>query len=164
MPGNMKIVEITDSALKTIYAKQVLEALPEWFGNKEAVLSYAGEVSSLPLWAAMDDVLCAGFLAVKIHYGHTGDIFVCGVRPEYHRNGIGRALYEAAEKYLENKGCKYVIVKTLSDIDSYEPYSRTRAYYRSVGFEPLITLTDMWDTENPCLIMLKTLNRRDQTV
>jgi hypothetical protein len=54
-------------------------------------------------------------------------------------------------------GCKYVIVKTLSDTDPYEPYARTRAFYRSVGFTPLLTLTEMWDEENPCLIMIKTL-------
>lgn len=30
-------------------------------------------------------------------------------------------------------------------------------FYKSVGFEPLITLTEMWDEENPCLIMLKVL-------
>lgn len=27
----------------------------------------------------------------------------------------------------------------------------------SVGFEPLITLTEMWDEETPCLIMVKSL-------
>jgi len=29
--------------------------------------------------------------------------------------------------------------------------------HQSVGFEPLITLTEMWDEENPCLIMFKPL-------
>ena len=29
----------------------------------------------------------------------------------------------------------------------------------SVGFESLITLTEMWDDKNPCLIMLKSLKR-----
>lgn len=39
----------------------------------------------------------------------------------------------------------------------FEPYARTRSFYRSMGFEPLITLTEMWDKNNPCLIMIKTL-------
>lgn len=39
----------------------------------------------------------------------------------------------------------------------FEPYARTRSFYRSMGFEPLITLTEMWDENNPCLIMIKTL-------
>lgn len=51
----------------------------------------------------------------------------------------------------------YVLVKTLSDAIDYEPYARTRKFYTSVGFESLITLTEMWDEENPCLIMFKSL-------
>ncbi|MCI8395995.1 MAG: GNAT family N-acetyltransferase, partial [Acutalibacter sp.] len=30
-------------------------------------------------------------------------------------------------------------------------------FYRGMGFAPLVTLTEMWDEENPCLIMLKAL-------
>ncbi|WP_425757495.1 hypothetical protein ACPW7J_04010 [Ihubacter sp. rT4E-8] len=33
-----------------------------------------------------------GFFSVKIHYSHTGDIFVCGVLPEYQHSGIGKML------------------------------------------------------------------------
>lgn len=40
---------------------------------------------------------------------------------------------------------------------AYEPYEQTRKFYESIGFEPLITLTEMWDEENPCLIMIKML-------
>ena len=59
---------------------------------------------------------------------------------------------------MAETGCKYIIVKTLSDAVNYEPYSRTREFYNSVGFKPLVTLTEMWDDENPCLIMLKFLD------
>lgn len=62
-----------------------------------------------------------------------------------------------AEEYFRNNNCKYVIVKTLSDIAEYEPYERTRKFYKNVGFEELTTLTEMWDSENPCLIMIKVL-------
>ena len=50
-----------------------------------------------------------------------------------------------------------MMVKTLSDIVDFEPYAQTRAFYESMGFQPLITLTEMWDEENPCLIMIKAL-------
>lgn len=49
------------------------------------------------------------------------------------------------------------MVETLSEKAEYAPYEKTRLFYEGVGFEPLITLTDMWDEENPCLIMIKTL-------
>lgn len=152
------VIEVKDSLTKSVYTKKVLEKLPEWFGNKQTLHDYVVKVAGLPYWAALNkENNCIGFFAIKMHYGHTGDIFVCGVLPEYHRNGIGKALYNTAETYLIQNGCKYVIVKTLSDTVSYEPYARTRKFYKSVGFEPLITLTEMWDEENPCLIMFKML-------
>ena len=152
------MVEIKDSSTKSIYTKAVLEELPEWFGNKEALDDYVVKVAELPYWAALnEDNRCIGFFSVKIHYGHTGDIFVCGVLPEYHRSGIGKSLYNLAEAYLIENGCKYVIVKTLSDTAGYQPYDKTREFYKRVGFESLITLTEMWDDENPCLIMIKPL-------
>lgn len=156
--NNMSIIEVNDGIKKSIYTKTVLEKLPEWFGNKQALDEYVEKVAVLPYWAAFDEENhCIGFFAFKTYYEHTGDIFVCGVLPEYHRNGIGKALYYTAEAYFIQKGFKYVIVKTLSDVVSYEPYARTREFYKSIGFEPLLTLTEIWDEKNPCLIMLKIL-------
>lgn len=152
------VVEIKDRDKKSCHTKEILEKLPEWFGNKEALDGYVRDVQQYPYFAAFDiDEKCIGFFSVKIHYSHTGDIFVCGVLPEYHRRGIGNAIYQEAEKFFIQSGCKYVIVKTLSDIVNFEPYARTRNFYESLGFESLITLTEMWDENNPCLIMFKPL-------
>ena len=81
--------------------------------------------------------------------------------PEYQRNGIGKKLYQKAENRFIQRCCKYVIVKTLSDIVDFKPYEQTRKFYKNIGFEPLITLTEMWDNHNPCLIMIKSLSRRE---
>ncbi len=62
---------------------------------------------------------------------------------------------DSVEDYFKQSGCKYIIVKTLSETANYEPYERTRQFYLKVGFEQLITLTEIWDAENPCLIMIK---------
>lgn len=157
---NRAIMEIEDAGIKTAYTKFVLEKLPEWFGNKTARDQYAEETAGLPYWAVLDENdSCIGFLAVQVHYGHTGEIVVCGILPECQHQGIGTALFERAEKYLIQIGCRYVIVKTLSDIAEYEPYARTRKFYEGIGFEPLITLTEMWDENNPCLIMMKCLGK-----
>ena len=72
-------------------------------------------------------------------------------------NGVGKALYNAVEHYFVQNGCKYVIVKTLSDAVDYEPYTKTRKFYESIGFEYLVNLTEMWDEHNPCLIIIKAL-------
>lgn len=158
MKDNYRVAEIKDDEKKSLYTRDVLEKLPEWFGNKQALDDYVKKVRYLPFWAALDNAdNCLGFFAVKIHYQHTGEIVVCGVHPERHHNGAGTALYKATEGYFIQNNCKYVVVKTLSDIIDYEPYARTRKFYTSVGFENLVTLTEMWDEENPCLIMFKSL-------
>lgn len=155
---NVRFVAVHDAETKSSYTKEVLEKLPEWFGNKQALNDYVIKVAELPFWAALNkDNSCIGFLAGKIHYEHTGEIFVCGVLPEYQHIGIGKSLYRMAEKHLVQIGCKYIIVKTLSDTIEYEPYAQTREFYKRIGFEPLITLTEMWDENNPCLIMFKRL-------
>ena len=71
--------------------------------------------------------------------------------------GVGKALYGEVERFFLEKGCKYAMVETLSETANYAPYEKTRRFYESVGFEPLITLTEMWDEDNPCLIMIKSL-------
>lgn len=161
---NCSIVELTVPERKTRCAKTILRTLPDWFGNEEAISEYVAAVSDLPSWAAVDhNGNCLGFVAVKIHYGHTGDIYVLGILPQYHGQGIGTQLMEAADKYFAQQGCRYVIVKTLSDLVECERYERTRQFYLRVGFEPLISLTEMWDEDNPCLLMIKQLPRADNT-
>ena len=34
---------------------------------------------------------------------------------------------------------------------------KTKEFYRKMGFKELLTLTEMWDEENPCLIMIKNI-------
>ncbi len=149
---------IQDADQKSACTKNVLEALPEWFGNAEAIQEYLETVRPLPFFAALaPGGECVGFFSVKIHYQRTGDIFVCGILPEYQHQGVGSALYREAEAYFRANGCAYVMVKTLSDAIDYEPYEQTRRFYRKQGFVELVTLTEMWDEENPCLIMIKHL-------
>jgi len=61
------------------------------------------------------------------------------------------------EKHFKRKGCEYVIVKTLSEKNPDIHYAKTRVFYKKMGFKELITLTEMWDENNPCLIMIKSI-------
>lgn len=158
MPEQYYISEIDNQDEKSTYAREILESLPDWFGNRESLEEYVKGVRDLPFWAALNsEGKCLGFFSVRIHYGHTGDIYVCGVCPECHRMGVGKALYGRTEQFFLEKGCKYAMVETLSDKVNYAPYEKTRLFYENMGFEPLITLTEMWDENNPCLIMVKSL-------
>lgn len=146
---------IEDPLMKSQITAELLASLPQWFGIPESNAEYAEGVKQLPFWAAFDNDICIGFFAGKIHYQRTGDIYVCAVDNKYHHKGVGRALYREMERYFINQKCTYVIVKTLSDVAEYEPYKSTHKFYKSIGFTELITLTEMWDEENPCLIMIK---------
>lgn len=91
--------EIHNQDEKSACVRAVLESLPDWFGDKDSLEEYVKGVRDLPFWAVLDsERQCLGFFSVRIHYGHTGDIYVCGVRPEYHRMGMGKALYDRTER------------------------------------------------------------------
>ncbi len=57
---------------------------------------------------SMVEIDCSRVTLKIMEQGVVGDIFVCGVLPEYQHIGIGKTLYHAAENYFVQKGCKYV--------------------------------------------------------
>ena len=152
-----RIFEITDNTKKAEYTNTILRKLPEWFGIEKSLIQYVETVNKYPYWAAFDKDNCIGFFSGKIHYNRTGDIYVCRIDPKYHGKGIGTLLYKELEKNFAKSGCEYIIVKTISDKDPDENYAKTREFYKKMGFKELITLTEMWDENNPCLIMIKNI-------
>jgi len=149
---------LLDSDEKQRCARQVLEDLKIWFANEPNREDYIKKCGELPLWAAFDTGdNCVGFFAGTTHYGHVGEIVVCGVMQSAHGKGVGKAIFTQMERYYKELGCDIMLVKTLSDIVDDADYAATRKFYESVGFVPLITLTEMWDEQNPCLIMIKNL-------
>ena len=150
-----KILEITDNNKKMEYTNYILRKLPEWFGIETSLLEYVNTVYKYNFWAAFDNNNCIGFFSVKIHHNRTGDIYVCGINPNYHRKGIGKLLYKELEKYCIKNSCEYIIVKTVDEIDIKKSYGKTVKFYKSIGFKELITIPEVWDKNNPCLIMIK---------
>ena len=97
------------------------------------------------------------FLSLKQHYPEAAEIYVTGVLPQYHRQGLGREMMSVAESYLRDRGVKFIQVKTLSDSHSDTGYARTRAFYRAIGFAPLEEFKTLWDEDNPALLLIKKL-------
>ena len=154
----VKIRFIKKKSQKTECAAKILQALPEWFNDASANEKYIEELKSLPFWGAFNEKNeCVGFFSVKIHFGQTGEILVCGVLSEYQGNKVGSELYSQVEAYLKKNKCQYCVVKTLSDSVAYEPYEKTRKFYSSRGFEKLMVFDDYWAPDSPCLIMIKSL-------
>ena len=137
--------------------EQILRALPSWFGIEEAVIHYRDVAAEFPTIIAWDGETAAGFLTVQQHNPYAAEIIVMGVLPDYHRRGIGRRLVQRMETFLMGQGVEYLQVKTLASTVSDEGYARTRAFYQAVGFRPLEVLPQIWNEDNPCLLMVKKL-------
>jgi GNAT superfamily N-acetyltransferase len=138
----------------------ILRALPEWFGIEKATRQYIQDIDALPTFLALSDGKAVGFLTLKQHTTYAAEVHVMGVHPEMHRQGVGQALIDEVEAYLQEQGVEYLQVKTLSPAHPDAGYARTRAFYLAMGFRPLEEFPELWDPENPCLQMIKWLGRR----
>ena len=79
-----------------------------------------------------------------------------GVLIEYHRNGIGRELFNNAKKAASEKGYSFIQVKTVQ-MGKYEEYDRTNKFYLSLGFKEFEMFPTLWDEWNPCQIYIMSL-------
>ncbi len=140
-----------------IACAQILGTLPDWFGVPSAVEKYVSNAESLPSFVAYVNGEAAGILTFNNHFEQAAEIDVIGVLPEYHRQGIGRALVSTLELHLLNRGVGYLQVKTLDESAESEAYKRTRRFYDAMGFVPLEMWPTFWDPGNPCLQMVKFL-------
>ena len=135
----------------------ILRSLPAWFGIEEAIVHYATEIDRLPTFLAHDAGRVAGFLSLKQHSPYAAEVYVMGVAPDMHRRGTGGALVQRAQQWLAGQGVEYLQVKTLGPSRGDPNYARTRAFYAAMGFRPLEELGQIWNEQNPCLIMVKKL-------
>ncbi|MDP2995169.1 MAG: GNAT family N-acetyltransferase [Anaerolineales bacterium] len=133
----------------------ILRTLPDWFGIEEAILDYEREIEHLPTFLAKTDGSVLGFLSLKQHNPFSAEIHVMAVHPSAQRGGIGRALVVAAEVHARGLGVEYMQVKTLGPSRPEDGYARTRAFYEALGFRPLEEFKQIWDENNPCLVMVK---------
>ena len=135
-------------------AREVLEALPDWFGIPESREAYIRDSRAQPFWADLEDGAVRGFLALKETSSYTAELAVMGVLPAYHRQGIGRALFAAFQQYAREKGYAFLQVKTVQE-GRYASYDQTNAFYRSLGFRELECFPTLWDRQNPCQIYIR---------
>ncbi len=110
----------------------VLRALPHWFGVEDAVLGYEREIDALPTFLARrggyEEVV--GFVSVKRRFPESAEIYVLGVLPSLHRQGIGRAMLARVEEWLRSEHVEYVYLKTRGPSKKPdEGYEHTRAFY-----------------------------------
>jgi GNAT superfamily N-acetyltransferase len=137
--------------------RRILDALPHWFGVPASVNDYVAVAEeSLSVVASVDgeDV---GIVTIVSHGPYAAEVYVMGVLPEFHRQGIGRQMLRHVEAGLATAGVEFLQVKTLSGSKPDAGYEKTRAFYLSCGFRPLQEFPTLWDPENPALQMVKAI-------
>jgi coenzyme F420-0:L-glutamate ligase/coenzyme F420-1:gamma-L-glutamate ligase len=147
-----RVVEIEDPAERSRVAEAVLRDLPDWFGIEESTRKYIEDAATFPTLVVEPDL---GFLCLKQHTPAAVELYVMGVRRSHHRQGLGRALVEAAESWCRTRGIRYLHVKTLGPSRPDPGYDATRSFYEAMRFVALEELHGLWDEENPTLFLVK---------
>jgi GNAT superfamily N-acetyltransferase len=135
----------------------VLRALPQWFGMEMGVLKYIRKAGELPSFVAYSGGEPVGIALIERHFERSAELSLIGVLPAHHRTGVGRALLATIEPWLGEHGVQFLQVKTVSARSEDASYARTRAFYVGMGFVPLEEFPTLWNEENPCLMLVKSL-------
>jgi GNAT superfamily N-acetyltransferase len=133
--------------------------LPTWFGIPESVDDYVKAADANPTVVASLGASDVGVLTLVTHTPYAAEIYVMAVRPEHHREGIGRTMLAEAEAWLAGRDIEYLQVKTLSPRHPDPGYAKTRSFYLAVGFRPLEEFPALWQPDQPALQMIKTIAR-----
>lgn len=109
----MEIRQITNRSEKQNITRYILEALPDWFGIPEAREEYIAKSAEQIYFCAFEGNSPVGFLYLKETGSATVELYVMGVLEEFHRKGIGRALYDRAKEAAAQQGYSFMQVKTV---------------------------------------------------
>ncbi len=152
----MIIEQITDKTEKEAISRQILEALPEWFGIPEAREEYISDSREQIMLAAKENGKALGFICLKETGKATVELAVMGVLKEFHRQGIGKGIFTLAKEIAAQNGYCFMQVKTVQ-MGRYKEYDETSLFYISLGFKEFEVFPTLWDECNPCQIYVMSL-------
>ena len=153
----MRIQMLDDRQEKQRVARVILEALPEWFGIPEARENYIRESADEIMLVSSEGGDPYGFLCLKETGKATLELAVMGVLKEYHRQGVGTALVQAAKRIARERGYSFLQVKTVQ-MGRYPEYDATNRFYLSLGFKEFEVFPTLWDEWNPCQIYVMSVD------
>ena len=153
---NMIIKEVLSAEEKQMITRNILEALPDWFGVEESREDYIKKSADLIFFAAYDNERPIGFICLKETGKDTTEICVMGILKEYNRQGVGRKLFEAIKNVAIREGYSFLQVKTVQ-MGKYDDYDATNRFYLSLGFKEFEVFPTLWDEWNPCQVYVMSL-------
>lgn len=113
---------------------EVARALPQWF-TPEGLADMAQDFKLHEGLVAADGDKIVGFITYETLAVDLAELSWMGVHPEYQHQGVGKRLLQLLEERLIAQGIRILQVATVADSVAYEPYARTRAFYRANGFQ-----------------------------
>jgi GNAT superfamily N-acetyltransferase len=111
---------------------EIAKSLPQWF-TSGGIESITKDIQFQDGIVAFEDNQAIGFLTFFVNQG-VANIGWMGVLPACHRRGVGEKLLQELRIILLKHQITSILVGTLGDSVDYEPYERTRAFYRKNGF------------------------------
>ena len=147
------IEEVKDEDQKMAGGAGVVKELPEWVGIPESTQAYIEGAKELQVWAAYQESELTGFVSLSYSSEECAEIDCLGVKKAYQGRGIGSQLLATLEREA-GKQVDYLQVKTVAE-GSNKDYDLTDVFYRSVGFKKLEIFPQLWDSQNPCQILIK---------
>lgn len=109
-----------------------------WFGRPDSNAAYAAGMATREAFAACEGSRCRGLIAIETHFTVTCNIWWLAVSPGAHRRGAGRALVQHVADLARDRGCRRLVVETMSPRCKSPEYEATRRFYEAVGFAPLV--------------------------
>lgn len=138
--------------------RRILEFLPDWFGNPEAIDNYetaAGDAAFTSVLARRSTET-AGVALVRRHFLQAAELHLIAVSPKMRGRGVGRALVDRIAADLADDGCVLLSVHTVGSSFNDAAYAQTRGFYQAMSFYPLEEHRGL-DWRGPTLILVRDL-------
>ncbi|HRC26297.1 MAG TPA: GNAT family N-acetyltransferase, partial [Alphaproteobacteria bacterium] len=129
--------------------------LPGWFALPDANAHYIKDIADKDVLASGTSKNVRGLIALHYHFDRNAEIWWMGVDPDFHRQGIGSYLFDAAKLHVKERGCNRMAVQTLSPRSKDKFYENTRSFYETVGFKPFVEFDET--KPNPMMWMFMDL-------
>ena len=148
---NTIIVKKTNRKAESL---KIAKELSDFF-NESGLKSLKLDLEKHELYGAFLDKTLLGFITFRKADTASLEISWLAIKKDRQGQGIGKKLVKDSLNIFSRNGYKLCYVKTLAETVKDEGYSKTRAFYKKLGFNTLEIISPYpgWDKENPCQIL-----------
>lgn len=140
----LAITPIRDADVEQVIALWQTCGLTRPWNDPAADIALARKGSNAAVLTGRDDSLIVATVLVG-HDGHRGWVYYLAVDPDYRHKGYGRAMMDAAERWLHERGIEKLQLLVRADNKS------VKSFYQSLGYseQERITYAKWLDGREP---------------